>query len=229
MSRTWFTAGLRLGESAARDRAAERWNDQVNDDDVIWVLGDLTHDPRGERSPWGIERVAATLVGRIYLVAGPGDPCHHSRGDGTDWVRRYRDAGIADVVTGRAVHLSGAPFTLPLRDSLGGVVATVGVSHFPPGTPGWEDHGPRKLRARDLPPNIMAGSPTYGHLLHAGVGSRWTVNGSLINVSADVWDMSPVPSSVIASLVTEGMPVCDCDRRGHPMGSPGCVLNEVVD
>jgi calcineurin-like phosphoesterase family protein len=239
---TWWTADLHLGHQRIielcdrpfetvdeMNRAiVDRWNERVEPDDTVMVLGDFALGTIAETLA-----LTSLLHGHKILVAGNHDRCFHGfKGNGGDpaklaeWVGRYRAAGFASVVTGaaarRAKFLDQA-LTWALRPAYGEPHAfTVQVSHFPrtgesePANPDrYSEYRPRPVpRKREEP-----------WLLHGHVHNAWTIHGRQVNVGVDVWDFAPVSSETLIRLLTEGMPTCDCTGEDHQMGAPGCVLN----
>jgi calcineurin-like phosphoesterase family protein len=185
---TWFTADLHFGHAniigycnrpfadaeAMNWSLIESWNDVVDADDTVWVLGDVA-----------LGRLADTLTlvsvleGRKLLLAGNHDRCwagHGKRAKG--WTERYLDAGFAEVHQGH----------IPLRVTGHEVLAC----HFP-----YRGDSHERDRYTEHRP------PDRGQwLLHGHVHERWRQRGRMINVGVDVWGYRPVSEQVIGGLLT---------------------------
>ncbi len=126
----WFTSDLHVGHGniigysgrpfgdvEAMNRAlVDGWNDCVDPDDEVWVLGDFALGRIETTLP-----MARELHGRKHLLAGNHDRCwagHGHRADG--WVARYQDVGFT-VHQGQmplevlGSNGPGVPFSLPGR------------------------------------------------------------------------------------------------------------------
>ena len=187
---TWFTSDMHFGHANIiryshrpfRDldhmHAAliDRWNEVVQPEDTIWVLGDVA---------MGIIDESLAFVGRLngrkLLLAGNHDRCWAFHGPKHEpWIERYEAAGFAEV------HQGQMPF------DLGG--QSVELCHFPyRGDSQYED---RYLEARPV--------DTGAWLLHGHVHETWKQWGRMINVGCDVWDYRPVAASELAALIANG-------------------------
>jgi calcineurin-like phosphoesterase family protein len=249
---TWFTADLHLGhekiiELCDRPFATvdemnatiiEKWNERVDPEDTVWVLGDFAMGQIKDTLP-----LVARLHGRKVLVAGNHDRCFHgyvlkrqgnqvlTYGDepfGKQMLDHqaawYRAAGFSSVVTGRAARKrTGRPVVVPLRPTFGEPsVLSVQLSHFPRAGESDPSTSDRYLDYRPKSPGNPRNVPW---LLHGHVHRAWTVNGRQVNVGVDVWDYAPVSAETLLSVITEGMPPCDCSGESHSAGSPGCAIN----
>lgn len=243
--KTWFTADLHLGHEKIIELCCrpfrtvdemnrmiiEKWNERVDPDDTVWLLGDVAMGQIDDTL-----KLIEQLHGNKILVAGNHDRCFHgyqgkadtpySPAELADWVRRYRDAGFSSVITGQAMlKRSGKPVVVPLRPEFGtDPVLGVQLSHFP--REGESEPG-RPDRYERYRPRPAVSTKTEPWLVHGHVHNAWTINGRQVNVGVDVWDFAPVSAETLLSVITEGMPNCDCSGAVHPMGSPGCVLNGV--
>jgi calcineurin-like phosphoesterase family protein len=107
----WFTGNWRLGDPAAvaarpdvsspAEMATvliEEFNSLVEPGDIVWMLGGMFGDAQAGIEP-DLDAVGL-LHGRKYLIAGPGDHCWFAHPGSMTWTQRYRDAGLAGVVTG---------------------------------------------------------------------------------------------------------------------------------
>lgn len=253
---TWFTADLHLGHeniirSCGRPFATvdemnrtiiERWNERVDPQDTVWVLGDFA---------MGSIKDTLLLVDQLHghkvLVAGNHDRCFHGYKKSRDpdrthtpaelaaWVERYREAGFASVVTGAAMlKRTGRPVTTRLRPEFVSIgrgnqmvpdppdAPLVQLSHFPRAGESRPDYPDRYVRYRPRPAGGRKPDPW---LVHGHVHNGWTTNGRQVNVGVDVWDFAPVSAETLISVITEGMPPCSCSGESHRMGTPGCALN----
>lgn len=205
-----------------------RWNERVDPDDTVVVLGDVAMGTLRESLP-----LIELLHGTKILVAGNHDRCFHGYDDNSTRPDKlatacevYRAHGFASVVTGvaarRAKFLDQA-LTWGLRPAFGESVAqTVQVSHFPRTGESERERPDRYADYRPRPVPVRREEPW---LLHGHVHNGWTINGRQVNVGVDVWDFAPVSSETLIRLITDGMPPCDCTGVSHEMGAPGCVLN----
>lgn len=239
--RTWYTADPHLGHANIIDYCARpfatvtemnetiitRWNERVEPDDTVWVLGDVALGPIEESLA-----LVSRLNGYLMLVAGNHDRCfagYGTVGQRAGWVERYRAAGFSAVMTGMAIANGGHPLRHALRREFGGpMVERVVLSHFP--RSGDSVAGRADRFAPYRPPAAKRGPDEW--LLHGHVHNRWTINSRQINVGMDVWDFAPVPASDICALITDGMPDCTCPdgeslhgKGVHALGEPGCALN----
>lgn len=243
--KTWFTADLHLGHEhiislcnrpfATVDEMnktiIEKWNERVDPEDTVWVLGDFAMGPIKDTL-----LLADQLHGHKILVAGNHDRCFHGYKVSRDpvvlhtpaelahWVGLYKIAGFADVITGQAMlKRTGRPVVVPLRPEFGmDPVLSVQLSHFPRAGESRPDYPDRYVHYRPRPNGPSKRDPW---LVHGHVHNGWTVNGRQVNVGVDVWDFAPVSTETLLSVITEGMPSCDCSGESHQMGTPGCVLN----
>ena len=187
---TWFTSDMHFGHANIiryshrpfRDldhmhaALTERWNEVVQPEDTVWVLGDVAMGIIDESLSF-VDR----LKGRKLLLAGNHDRCWAFHGPKHEpWIARYQDAGFAEV------HQGQMPF------DLGG--QSVELCHFPyNGDSQYED---RYVEARPV--------DTGAWLLHGHVHETWKQWGRMINVGCDVWDYRPVAASELAALIANG-------------------------
>lgn len=233
---------MRINELCARpfssveemnDALTERWNERVDDEDTVWVLGDFAMGPIRESLA-----LTGRLKGRKYLICGNHDrPFAGYPGSDSaraEWRARYLDAGFVDVVDGSATRRTGNVVTLPLRTRFGALTdVTVGLSHFPTSGDTQGDDRYAEYRPRTRPGKRWA--VEFAALLHGHVHNGWTMrtvrHGKRdlveINVGVDVWDFAPVSSETLIALLRDGMPPCSCGEPSgdHAMGSPGCAVN----
>ena len=188
---TWFTADLHLGhrniidycgrpfgDAAAMNRALiDGWNDVVNEDDDVWVLGDFALGKLGDTLPLTHE-----LRGHKVLLAGNHDRCwigHGRRAEG--WTERYLDAGFDEVHQGELkLRLGDTEFLM---------------SHFP-----YQGDSHDHDRYREHRP-VDRGS----WLLHGHVHERWAQRGRMINVGVDATGFRPISEDEIAAIIDRGV------------------------
>ena len=183
----WFTSDLHLGHANiigycdrpfadvdAMDRAlVARWNETVDVDDEVWVLGDMAMGRIDESL-----LLVAELAGTKRLVPGNHDRCWPGRGDKAEgWAARYLAAGFAEIL----------PEQVDL--TVGGRPAR--ACHFP-------YHGDSHDEAR-----FQSHRPVDDGrlLLHGHVHTTWRVNGRQVNVGCDVWDYRPVSEDEIVAAL----------------------------
>jgi len=158
-----------------------RWNEVVADEDVVWVLGDVTMRP-SNLGP------VSRLKGKKYLVAGNHDSCWTGQGKSYKQQERYLDAGFLGLQPKGSIER----FFLEdefVEDGEGGGL-WVAMSHFPyTPDPIWEADDDRFAEYR-LPDK---GLP----LLCGHVHDKWKTNGRMLNVGVDVWNYYPVPEKEV--------------------------------
>lgn len=150
-----------------------RWNARVDDDDEVWVLGDVAMGPIRE----SLANVGL-LHGRKVLVAGNHDRCwagNIRRHD--EWLARYHDAGFDEIHQG------------PLTERVAGT--DVLLAHFPYEGDSHDEDRFTQWRPVD----------TGDWLLHGHVHTTWQVQGRQINVGVDVWDYAPVAEETLGGLI----------------------------
>jgi calcineurin-like phosphoesterase family protein len=160
----------------------DNWNDEVADDDLVVVLGDVALG--------GIQaslRTCRQLKGRKVLVCGNHDrpwvgntrlPPAVRRG----WKARYRIEGDFEWV-GEAADLETIAFE---------VEPMVMISHFP-----WSTPWPGDLR---FAPFHAPWAPD-AWLVHGHVHDTWQVQGTQINVGVDVHGFRTVPKTWIEQVI----------------------------
>ena len=182
-----FTADLHLGHANIirysgrpfRDlehmnRAlVDNWNDIVDSDDEVWILGDLALGRLDDSLP-----LVAKLRGHKTLLCGNHDRCWDGRPDAAKWLARYEAVGIDAVVHGNVETVIGG---LP-----------VVCSHF-------SYEGDQYDRGRF---DRYRPADNGGVLLHGHVHEQWRRKGRQINVGVDVSDFRPVDETVLAEFVT---------------------------
>ena len=196
---TWFTSDMHFGHANIigysnrpfRDLdhmhagLIERWNEVVQTEDTVWVLGDVA---------MGVIDESLAFVGRLHgrkvLVAGNHDRCWAFHGPRHEpWIARYQNAGFAEV------HQGQMPFDLQGH--------MVELCHFPyRGDSQYED---RYLEARPVDNGAW--------LLHGHVHETWKQWGRMINVGCDVWGYRPVSASELAALIANGPTDRDLEKQ----------------
>lgn len=192
---TWFTSDLHLGHERIielcdrpfRDvdhmnrELIDRWNDRVQADEVVWVLGDVALGKIADTLP-----LCQKLNGYKVLVAGNHDRCWagHSKVRPAD-CQRYVDAGFARIHEGWELPNGAVPtyYSTP----------PFSLSHFPYRGDSHDEDRYVSWRPID----------NGDWLLHGHVHNQWKVNGRQINVGVDVWDYAPVSLETILSIVSD--------------------------
>lgn len=153
----------------------ENWNSVVNDDDVVYVLGDVALGRIQDTLP-----LCSLLRGTKILFPGNHDRCWGGHRKGVaGWTEKYHDVGGFVVVGGQSeMHVGGQ---------------VVNLSHFP-----YEGDSHDEDRFQQHRP-VDDGR----WLLHGHVHEKWQVRGRQINVGVDVWDYRPVPYATLAEIVEE--------------------------
>lgn len=150
-----------------------RWNALVAPADTVWVLGDFALSPKALY-------LARELNGNKILVAGNHDSCWNRHRRWARGVRKYLDAGFAEV------HASGQVRGHELADG-----TRVNLAHLPyAGDSRCEDRYSEYRIADDGLPLLC------GH-----VHDTWKTRGRQINVGVDMWEYRPVAESELRGLV----------------------------
>ena len=187
---TWFTADLHLGHSnviaysgrpfddaEAMNRAlVDGWNETVDEDDVVWVLGDFALGKLADTLP-----LVSDLRGRKLLLTGNHDRCwfgHGSRSEG--WTQKYLDAGFDEIHQGESTIRIGDVDAL--------------MCHFPY----YGDSHDHDRYTEHRPVDEGA------WLLHGHVHERWTQHDRMINVGVDATGYRPISVSAIERLIAAG-------------------------
>lgn len=185
--RTWFTADLHFGHKAIIDHChrpfasveemdaaiIERWNEVVEPDDIVWVLGDVAMGNVRHTLPNVVE-----LNGRKLLVPGNHDACWSGHKKWHSWQAKYEAVGF---------HIQ--PNEERHEDL---VSAPVVLCHFPYSGDHTTEERFTEWRPVDDGKTI---------LLHGHVHNGWKVNGRQINVGVDVWDFRPVSLEQIEAIL----------------------------
>lgn len=152
MKPSWFSSDLHFGHeniisfckrpfantTEMNQPIIRTWNETIEPDAVVWVLGDIALGPIKDTLP-----LVSSLNG--HLVQVPGNHDRNWRGHGTradDWDQRYLDAGFEAILHGdQVLNLTG-------RDVL--------VSHFP-----YVDRDARYLECRPVDDGLLL---MHGHV-----------------------------------------------------------------
>lgn len=189
---TWFTADLHFGHrniirycnrpfggvQHMDEMLVRNWNEVVQADDTVWVLGDVAMG-----SLESSLRLVGRLLGRKLLVAGNHDRCwtpHGRRAEG--WTERYQEAGFAEVHQG-TVELAVAN-------------TTVLACHFPYEGDSHDDD--RYTEHRPVDRGLW--------LLHGHVHDTWAQRERMINVGVDVRNYRPMSEAAVADIIDQGRP-----------------------
>jgi calcineurin-like phosphoesterase family protein len=195
MSTTWFTADQHFGDTSViqqyqrpflneqemSETLVRNWNNLVQPEDTVYVLGDLA---RGD-----IERSlahASRLTGTKLLVPGNHDLCWIGhRGITSSDVIMYLDAGFIILPCITFVPLSSSSVQRLM-------------CHFPAVV----DQEDQEDEFKDFRPSWPLEDPN-DWLLHGHVHTAWRSHPSqnMVNVGVDVWDYKPVTLARIAELI----------------------------
>lgn len=162
--RNWYL-GLKPGADVTdmNEGLVRLWNDQVDDDDLVVVVGDMCMGKVVDTLQY-VKR----LKGRKQLVMGNHDRPHpimfKSQEKHDEWVRLYTEAGFESMSVGPHVWF------------FDGVEAE--VSHFP-----YEGDHSETERYSEYRPDDH-GLP----LVHGHIHDLWKVNGRQYNVGIDAWE-----------------------------------------
>lgn len=153
------------------------WNEDVQEDDVVWVLGDVAMGSFVDSMA-----LVRRLNGRKILIPGNHDRISPAYPDQRPHKVRearmaYRDAFFDIYPNGLTISLYGSYTNQAVR-----------LSHYPYVSEG--DGGRPEL---DAYRPVDDGLP----LLHGHVHSLWTTNGRQFNVGVDVHGFRPVPIEVV--------------------------------
>lgn len=163
-----------FGDVAAHDAAIfSAWTATVQEDDQVWVLGDVALRDIDEALEF-----LSCMPGRKHLIAGNHDPCHPMHREAHKWQGKYFE-----------VFRSVQAFA---RRKVAG--KTLLLSHFPYSVDrGFEARYPQ-YRLPDLGEWLVHG---HTHAKEVRTGPRE------IHVGLDAWGMKPVSLETIAKLMVE--------------------------
>ena len=97
--RVWFTSDLHIGHDKVNldrfpeftmeteDLLAYRWDQQVREDDIVWVLGDISSGKTPDQ--WAALDWIDRRPGRKRLILGNHDGPHPAHRDAHKWTRPY--------------------------------------------------------------------------------------------------------------------------------------------
>lgn len=198
MRNIWFTSDLHLGHARIIELCKrpfadvdemnnviiKRWNNVVQPDDTVYVLGDVALGTITESLA-----LVTQLTGNKLLVPGNHDrvfSAYRKGGPRPQDVQIYKDAGFT-ILPERIRVLRGESH--PYEEAYL-------LCHFP--YAGDSHENDRYVEHRP---------PDKGNwLIHGHVHERWQVNGRQINVGVDVWDFAPVPITKIREIVKRSEP-----------------------
>lgn len=186
MSAVLFTSDLHLGHARAAELRGfasvvqhdiaikENWYDAVDENDIIWVLGDLCL----AALPAALETLAG-LPGRKRLILGNHDAGHPRNRNAHRWSRAYAEV-FEHVASSARIKLQG-------QEAL--------LSHFP-----YErDRGPMRHMQWRLPD---LGVPLiHGHTHGTERRSTTPLGTPELHVGVDAWDLRPVADRELAALL----------------------------
>jgi len=113
---TWFTAGHNLeGESVDAAAVLEPYNARVEPDDLVWHLGNLR--ATGTVKSHHDETAAVEMLGRLSVIAGPGDDYFAGAGEDFELRAEMLDHAVPQVeriITGRGFRKHRIPVQVPL-------------------------------------------------------------------------------------------------------------------
>lgn len=186
-TRTFFTSDLHVGHRLVSDRRgftspddhdevlAQRWDSAINQDDVVWVLGDISGGGHGSQLAaldWLTHR-----PGRKHLVSGNHDTVHPMH------LTAHRL--LPDYLKVFETIQSAARRQIAKRNCI--------LSHFPYITNVLTDH-------RDFSQWQLSDRGDW--LLHGHIHRDVRQVGRQIHVGLDAWNLAPVLLDTIANMLT---------------------------
>lgn len=162
---------------------AKEWDATVGEDDVVWVLGDISSGTKQAQldALWWLRKRPGTK----HLIAGNHDGVHPLHRDSHKWLPIYLD----HIVGAFASVQMAAKRRIPLPE---GHVSAL-LSHFPYEADRGDVTRYPEWRLRDR---------GY-YLMHGHTHSQERCCGKEIHVGVDAWDFRPVSLGEIASYVCE--------------------------
>ena len=152
-----------------------RWNQVVDEDDTVFILGDFALGSASE-----MKAIVHCLKGKKVLIRGN----HDHKSD--HW---YLAAGFTAVTNSMLTCIGGE---------------TVSLSHYPLRLNWWEQlkqlfTEPKRLK------HLNKMMPRHGGWhLHGHVHSRYTQRGRQLNVGVDAWQDVLLPEIFIQKIMAEG-------------------------
>ncbi len=154
-----------------RETMVARWNEVVQPQDTVYVLGDFSLDERQLRD------VLPRLPGEKHLILGNHDLCHPSqKKKRAKPVQLYLDAGFASVALESFLDVNGK---------------LIRLHHMP--YRGDSTSQERYKQWRPVDDGLW--------LFHGHVHEKWKQLGRQINVGVDQWDFRPVALETLLTLV----------------------------
>ncbi len=189
----FFTSDMHIGDAMVaqyrgfndlkdyEQTLARRWDSVVGDDDIVWVLGDVSgggpHPQYLHALDWISDR-----TGTKHLISGNHDRSHPMRSPDPDMMAKYSRV-FASVGT-----------TRPLPEDM------AVLSHFPYEGEGW---GPDRYTAWRLPDE---GVPViHGHTHRPEIITYTRLGTPQIHVGVDAHHLRPVPVSRVLSYLAEAV------------------------
>lgn len=154
-----------------RETLVARWNEVVQPQDTVYVLGDFSLDEKH------LKTVLPRLAGKKHLILGNHDLCHPAqKKKRAKPVALYLEAGFATVALESFLDVEGQRIRL---------------HHMP--YRGDSTKVERYKQWRPLDDGLW--------LFHGHVHEKWRQSGRQINVGVDQWDFRPVSLDTLMSLV----------------------------
>lgn len=157
----------------------ERHNAVVGPDDTVYHLGDFSFRTTAS----AISAILSCLNGRHILIAGNHDTCSNVHRRWAREVRRYIEAGFAEVHQQLVIETPG--------------LGIVQMNHFPLFE---ESDADAQLRYLEFRPRVLV--PEARIQLCGHVHDRWRHRGRSINVGVDQWNFTPVNEAQISSFLS---------------------------
>jgi calcineurin-like phosphoesterase family protein len=161
-----------------------RYNDVISDDDVVYILGDLS---MGNLS--NALALVEKMKGLKYFIPGNHDE---------NWIgHKKQRSAINAAYTHAGLHVVQGPVSHVLGNR-----RHVVMSHFP-------QQCDFRRQARDTtgqdfsyePDRFEPYRPKAGPVLHGHVHSMWKKRGTDVNVGIDVWNYQPVDADTLLKLL----------------------------
>lgn len=203
MSNVWFTSDLHIGHrkiAEIRARAMDlsdviidrygtqphdeilalNWDEAVDKDDTVWVLGDISSG--GKQAEMNALHWIKQRPGRKHLIAGNHDSCHPMHRDSHKWQMTYfRVFDSVQMAAKRRVGLATGSHVSVLLSHFPYAGDHLGVDRYP------------EWRLKDAGHYIL-----HGHT-HSDEVTSW--HPRQIHVGVDAWDFKPVPLDRVHQIV----------------------------